>query len=58
MNIDNTGIGVVHTQEWNEGGPDGCLMSIVKVGAFTTVLAVTVIAAYYFGGPLIMDLWW
>lgn len=47
------------TNEWRDKGDgEGCVMSLVRPIAVTAVLAALVVAAYKFGAPAIVDMWW
>lgn len=49
---------IMNEVEWKKDGETGCLMSLVKVGAATIVLAVIMAAAFKFGAPALVNLWW
>lgn len=49
---------IMNEVDWKKDGEVGCLMSIVKITAATIVLAVAMAAAYKFGAPALVNLWW
>ena len=48
----------MHDVDWKKDGEVGCLMSLVKVGAATIVLALVTAVAFKFGAPALVNLWW
>lgn len=49
---------IMNEVEWRDDGAKGCLMSIVKIGAATLVLAVVTAVAFAYGAPALVNLWW
>lgn len=49
---------IMHEGTWTKDGEQGCLMSLIKVGAAALVLAIVTVVAITFGAPALVNLWW
>jgi hypothetical protein len=57
MNVHETTGEIMNEVDWKKDGEIGCLMSLVKVGAITVVMATVLILAYT-NAPALLDLVW
>lgn len=55
MNHDNS---IMNEVVWDKDGRKGCLMSLVKIGAATVVLALVAALAFTYGTEALVNLWW
>lgn len=49
---------IMHEADWKKDGETGCLMSLVKIGAATVVLALVAALAFTYGTEALVNLWW
>ena len=49
---------IMNDVDWKKDGEVGCLMSMVKIGAATIVLAIVMAVAFKFGVSTLVDVWW